>query len=182
MQHSEFVRRTESRPGTPLSEEAKTGVDYGSTASERESFERQPSESGSAANGGGVSPQPCYWLAARQASRGTGIEVLTLDPAGGGGVLPVFSFEEKAEMFLKLEGLRDEWRTRRTGRGELISLLFGLCGGVGSVVLDPLSENPSGRVDTASPVSLSRRSFARLAGRESLARRRSRGVGRRTYG
>ena len=64
------------------------------------------------------------------------MEVLTID-AGGETVLPVFSFQEEGEFFLRLEATA-EWWLRETTTGELISLLLGLCAQVDKVALDPL--------------------------------------------
>ena len=56
-------------------------------------------------------------------------------------VLPVFSFEEEAEMFLHLGGYEDSgWRARESCAGELISVLLGPCLDVEGVALDPLPE------------------------------------------
>ena len=56
-----------------------------------------------------------------------------------GWVLPVFSFEEEAEMFLHLGGHGgDGWRARESGASEIASLLRGSCADVGGVALDPL--------------------------------------------
>ena len=66
---------------------------------------------------------------------------LTLDPNGDGGFLPVFSFEEEAQAFLKLlgeEGKELGWRIRETSPGELISVLLALCAQVKRIALDPL--------------------------------------------
>ena len=69
-------------------------------------------------------------------------EVLTIDPDGDGGSLPVFSFEEEAKTFLGLsendqeEGRR--WRARETTAGELVSVLLAPWAGVRQVALDPL--------------------------------------------
>jgi hypothetical protein len=68
-------------------------------------------------------------------------EVLTIDPDGDGGSLPVFSFKEEAQTFLGLsendrEGRR--WRSRETIAGELVSVLMAPCAGVRQVALDPL--------------------------------------------
>lgn len=49
-----------------------------------------------------------YWLLVRDGHNG--IEVLTTGLPDGRQALPVFSFEEEAEMFLYLRGLRDGWR------------------------------------------------------------------------
>jgi hypothetical protein len=68
--------------------------------------------------------------------------VLTIDPDGNGGSLPVFSFKEEAQTFLGLsendqeEGRR--WRIRETTPGELVSVLLAPCAGVRQVALDPL--------------------------------------------
>ena len=64
------------------------------------------------------------------------MEVLTVD-CGGDEALPVFSHEEEAELFLSLGGVGDGWRVRESAAGEIVSLLFGPCAGVGSVALDP---------------------------------------------
>lgn len=56
-----------------------------------------------------------------------------------GRVLAVFSFEEEAEMFLRLGGHDgDGWRARPSGAAEIASLLRGACADVGAVALDPL--------------------------------------------
>ena len=57
----------------------------------------------------------------------------------GRRVLPVFSFEEEAALFLCL-GVRGTWQVRRTGPGELVSLLYGPCRQVELVALDPMSD------------------------------------------
>ena len=64
-------------------------------------------------------------------------EVLTID-AGGETVLPVFSFQEEGEFFLRLETTEADWWTRETTTGELVSLLLGLYARVDKVALDPL--------------------------------------------
>jgi hypothetical protein len=60
-------------------------------------------------------------------------------------LLPVFSFEEEAEMFLLLGGYEgddgdDGWRARESCAGELVSVLFGPCLDAKGVALDPLPE------------------------------------------
>jgi hypothetical protein len=67
-----------------------------------------------------------------------GIEVLRNTLASGEEALPVFSFEDEARMFLEFGALDAGWRVRVTAAGELVSVLFGPCAGVGWVVLDPL--------------------------------------------
>ena len=64
-------------------------------------------------------------------------------------VLPVFGSEEEARALLGLPGAHGEeagWRARKTGAGELISVLsasgfsVGPCAGVEGIALDPPSE------------------------------------------
>ena len=74
--------------------------------------------------------------------RNNRMEVLTIDPEGNGGSLPVFSFEEEAKTFLGLsENDQEEerrWRIRETTAGELVSVLMAPCVEVRRVALDPL--------------------------------------------
>ena len=86
------------------------------------------------------------WLVAVQ--RPNGLEVFTM----GSDVLPVFSFEEEAQMFLGFEHAPEGWRVRETTCGELVSVLYGPCREVEHVSLDPLP----GMVEF---VSLSRKAF-----------------------
>ena len=68
---------------------------------------------------------------------GSGMEVLVVDH-GDERALPVFSGEGEAEMFVWLGGaFEDGWRGRESSAGELVSILYGPCAGVGSVALDP---------------------------------------------
>ncbi len=61
--------------------------------------------------------------------------------AGVERVLPVFSFEEEAKLFLRLGGYDRHWRARESScADELVSVLCGSCKGVKSVALDPLPE------------------------------------------
>jgi hypothetical protein len=76
-----------------------------------------------------------FWLIAAQ-THGR-IEVLTLD-ACDEMVLPIFSFQEECELFLRLEATGADWWPRETTTGELVSLLLGLCARVDKVALDPL--------------------------------------------
>jgi hypothetical protein len=78
------------------------------------------------------------WLIARD---GDGrLEPLCVS-AGKVRVLPVFSFEEEAEMFLRLGGYEgDAWRARESSAGELVSVLCGPCKDVKGVALDPLPQ------------------------------------------
>jgi hypothetical protein len=71
--------------------------------------------------------------------------------------LPVFSGEGEAEMFVWLGGaFEDGWQVRETSSGELVSILYGPCAGVGRVALDP---PPEMTAETIRLVSLSRERF-----------------------
>ena len=72
------------------------------------------------------------WLIVEQSC--SGLEVLTVDR----NVLPVFSFEEEAEMFLHMNNTADGWQVRETTCGELVSVLYGPCREVAHVALDPV--------------------------------------------
>jgi hypothetical protein len=80
-------------------------------------------------------PTRTRWLIARD--RDTGVEVFAVK-RDGGRILPVFGFEEEAELFLRLGALGDGWRARETSSGELVSVLCGPCARVEKVALDPL--------------------------------------------
>ena len=82
-------------------------------------------------------PGSTYWLIVKDQS--DRVEVLTIE-YGGELALPVFSFEEEAELFLGLGGVGHGWWVRESGAGEIVSVLYGLCAGVRCVVLDPLPE------------------------------------------
>ena len=82
-----------------------------------------------------------YWVIARDAKDGFGQpDLLTVDLDGTGETLPVFSFEEEAEMFLWLQTTEDGREVRETTPGQLVSILYGPCAHVGRVMLDPLPE------------------------------------------
>jgi hypothetical protein len=85
-----------------------------------------------------------YWVIAKDpkdAEDGFGQpEVLTVDLDGTGEALPIFSFEEEAEMFLWLQTTEDGREVRETTPGQLVSILYGPCAHVGRVMLDPLPE------------------------------------------
>ncbi len=72
------------------------------------------------------------WLIVPQSR--SGMEVLTV----ASNVLPVFSFEEEAEMFLNMEHAAYGWQVRKTAREELVSVLYGPCREVTHVALDPV--------------------------------------------
>ena len=61
-----------------------------------------------------------------------------LDLAGLGRTLPVFSFPEEAEMFLRLDGLGGDWDVRESVADDFFPHLFGPRADVESVILDPL--------------------------------------------
>lgn len=100
-------------------------------------------------------PSRAYWLIAKNEGRGT-TEVLTL-ASDGKEVLPIFSFEEEAEMFLRLGDAGDEWRVRESRAEELVSVLHGPCADVMEVALDPLPQMLTER--TVGLVSLLRERF-----------------------
>ena len=82
-------------------------------------------------------------------------EVFTLE---GGSILPVFSGEDEAEMYLWFEGAcEDGWEVRRSSPEELMSVLYGPCSDAGAVALDPSPEIIDG--PSAWLVSLNRRRF-----------------------
>jgi hypothetical protein len=84
------------------------------------------------------------------------MEVLMVGYSGE-QALPVFSGEGEAEMFVWLEGaFEQDWWARETSAGELVSILFGPCAGVGRVALDP---SPGMTAETIRLVSLSRERF-----------------------
>jgi hypothetical protein len=79
-----------------------------------------------------------YWVIAKD---GFGKpDLLTVDLDGAGEALPIFSFEEEAEMFLWLQTTEDGREVRGTTPGQLVSILYGPCAHVGRVMLDPLPE------------------------------------------
>jgi hypothetical protein len=82
-----------------------------------------------------------YWVIAKDANDRLGQPApLTVDLNGTGEALPVFSFEEEAEMFLWLQTTEDGREVRETTPGQLVSILYGPCADVGRVMLDPLPE------------------------------------------
>ena len=102
---------------------------------------------------------PPYWLIAK--SENDPIEVLILD-RDGKEMLPVFSHEEEAEMFLRLlRKVGEDWRVRESRAGELVSVLYGSsCADVKEVALDPLPEMMAER--TIGLVSLLRERFIQV--------------------
>jgi hypothetical protein len=84
-------------------------------------------------SGAGVSEGPFTGSSATVRGR----RALVLDLAGLGRTLPVFSFPEEAEMFLRLDGLDGDWEVRKGVAGDFFPRFFGPRAGVESVV-DPL--------------------------------------------
>ena len=83
-------------------------------------------------------PARTYWLIAK--SENGQIGMLTLH-RGVEQMLPVFSHEEEAEIFLGLGGVADgDWQVTESSAGELVSVLYGPCADVNKVALDPLPE------------------------------------------
>src|SRR5215217_432629 len=81
---------------------------------------------------------PPYWLVVNH--NDGWMAVLSIKLASGERVLPVFSFKEEAETFVRFRTLESGWGVRNTGTGELISVLFGPCANVRRVALDPPPE------------------------------------------
>ena len=82
-----------------------------------------------------------YWVIAKDPKDGFGqLDPLTVDLDGTGEALPVFSFEEEAEMFLWLQTTEDGREVRETTPGQLVSILYGPCAPVRRVMLDPVPE------------------------------------------
>jgi hypothetical protein len=104
-------------------------------------------------------PTPTRWtMIARHDANGR-LEPLRVR-AGTSEVLPVFSFEEEAEMFLHLGGYEGGgWQARESSAGELVSVLCGPCADVEGVALDPLPEMLEGA--TIELVEVGRRRFVR---------------------
>jgi hypothetical protein len=86
---------------------------------------------------GSLGQRPLWIIASLQAGR---LDVLTIDPDGDGGYLPIFSFKEEAETFLRLSGDdgKTGWWSREATSGELVSVLLAPCAEVKQVALDPL--------------------------------------------
>jgi hypothetical protein len=91
-------------------------------------------------------------------------EVLTLEAGGNGeldeSVLPVFSFEEEALLFLRLCGFRGSWCVSKSSAADLASVLADACPDARRVALDPIPE--IGLCGPHDLVSLPRKEFVRL--------------------
>lgn len=82
-----------------------------------------------------------YWLVARMVKNRT--NALIIEVPGGERLLPVFRGAGRAEMFVWLSGLagvQEGWFARRSGRGELLSMLIGPRRSVRRVAVDPSAE------------------------------------------
>lgn len=102
------------------------------------------------------SPGEAWWIISR-VENGR-VRVLTVSHSGQ-KVLPVFSYREEAELFLRFGGSGEGWHVRESRRGELLPVLCGPCAGVGRVALDPLPEPLTGPMFDL--FCLSRRKFVR---------------------
>jgi hypothetical protein len=91
-------------------------------------------------------------------------EVLTLEAGGNGeldeSILPVFSFEEEALLFLRLCGFGGGWRVSKSSAADLASVLSDASPDTWRVALDPLPE--IGQCGPHDLVSLPRKEFVRL--------------------
>ena len=95
-----------------------------------------------------------WWMLVKDDDLGAGVLLADCD---GEQALPVFSDDGEAEMFVWLGGaFEDEWRVRETSAGELVSILYGPCAGVGRVALDP---SPEMAAEMLCLVSVSRERF-----------------------
>ncbi len=83
-----------------------------------------------------------HHLIARRETKGLEVPHVLLEC--GEEVLPVFSSAEAAKRFLSSQILGEGWYVRQFSTGELVSLLFGLYGRVGQVLLNPLPGALSG--------------------------------------
>jgi hypothetical protein len=100
-------------------------------------------------------PSSTFWLVVMHEDRQ--MEVLMV-ACSGEQALPVFSGEGEAEMFVWFEGAFEHgWRVRETTAGELVSILYGPCAGVGRIALDPSPEMVG--INAVSLVSVTRERF-----------------------
>lgn len=93
------------------------------------------------------------WLIVRDAAGCGSPEILTLGPGieGDGKVLPIFSFEEEALLFLRFCEFEGGWRVGKIGISDLVSALADARPEVRQVALDPIPEiGPYGPHDLVS--------------------------------
>jgi hypothetical protein len=76
-----------------------------------------------------------HWLIVKNTA--SEMEVLTLEVGGSLRTLPVFGSEDTA---LRMRPPSGGWRVRKTGGGELISILCGPCSDATLVAVDPSPE------------------------------------------
>ena len=105
-----------------------------------------------------------YWLIVNDNGP---LEVQTVD-LDGQKTMPVFSFREEAEMYMRFE-VRGSWWVRKTSAGELACLLFGFYSCVEKVALDPLPEICDEGMTPL--VSVSRKDFTRTLAQKLLSDR-----------
>jgi hypothetical protein len=117
----------------------------------------------------GRRPVLSYWLITK--NENDRLEVFTALLPDGEEALPVFSYEQEAELFLELRTAESGWRVRESTAGELISVLCGPCASATEVSLDPLPEMVA--EGALGLVSLSRERFVNL-----LLSRRTAAAGR----
>ncbi|MGB3682394.1 MAG: hypothetical protein WA990_07885 [Rubrobacteraceae bacterium] len=108
-----------------------------------------------------------YWLLVREGQTGT--EVLDTRLSGGEKALPVFSFEEEAEMFLCLRGPREDWRVEEIAVEDILAMVHAALDDIGYVTLDPIPEGSC--LNTTGLLSISLKDFV-----ESLNKSTPRGV------
>lgn len=114
--------------------------------------------------------EPVYWLIVRQDTDWQ--EALTIGLGDGKEALPIFSWAEEAEMFLRLGDLaRSGWRIVESTAGDLASMLAeDPYAEVGFVALDPFPEMVNAALGGMIVlVSLSRQSFLNHLARKSGA-------------
>lgn len=78
---------------------------------------------------------------------GSNMDVFTIED-GGERVLPIFSFRDEAEMYVRLQVApppgsppgAPSWEPRASSPGEIVSVLYGPLSDVTKVALDPLPE------------------------------------------
>ncbi len=90
-----------------------------------------------------------YWVIAKA---GFGwLEPLAIGLDVKGRALPLFTFEEEAEMFLWFRKEEYGWKVMETTPGQIVSILYGPCADSGTVLLNPLPEiEACARIDTVS--------------------------------
>lgn len=79
-----------------------------------------------------------WWLISRYG--GSLTDVLTLGSDGEEEALAVFSFDEEAELFLRLGTSGADWRIEAVAAGDLFSRLLGPRARIRRVALDPFPE------------------------------------------